>query len=262
MYNGGVYTDVGAAFFDLARTIMQGTVRAGTHELTNVSFGLPAGTGNWLLRSFVPQNLKYIKAELTWYFYGDQSASYIGAYAAKWRELAPFGIHSNYGRYIFRDDYVKGGQFYPVYKLLKTNPETRQAVMYITAPDVVNARPATMDFPCTIAMQYLMVDGMLDLTVMMRSNDLYYGLRNDIAFFMILQEMMAAALGVKMGYYWHYAVSLHIYHKDAAKFRSPGTLNSEIVPAVNRSDVFSIANHEYLRESPFQQWLHGFKGDV
>ena len=73
---------------------------------------------------------------------------------------------------------------------------------------------------------------------------------------------MAAALGVKMGYYWHYAVSLHIYHKDAAKFRSPGTLNSEIVPAITNGDVQCIAGNERLMESPFQQWLYDFKGDV
>jgi thymidylate synthase len=47
----------------------------------------------------------------------------------------------------------------------------------------------------------------------MRSNDLVWGLCYDLYLLTMLQELMAAELGVGLGWYAHVASSLHVYER-------------------------------------------------
>ena len=49
----------------------------------------------------------------------------------------------------------------------------------------------------------------------MRSNDAFIGLPHDVFCFTMLQEIIAADLGVQLGTYRHMVGSLHIYDSDA-----------------------------------------------
>lgn len=88
------------------------------------------------------------------------------------------------------------------------DPDSRRAV--ITIRDSSDCKP-TKDHPCTLALQFLLRDGKLDLITTMRSNDLLWGTCLDVPAFCFIQEVMAHWLGVEIGTYYHHAGSLHYY---------------------------------------------------
>jgi hypothetical protein len=73
---------------------------------------------------------------------------------------------------------------------------------------------------CTIALQFLVREGELICIAYMRSNDLYYGFRNDVYCFTEMQKMLAKKLEVGIGPYFHIAGSLHLYEKELQKVKA------------------------------------------
>ena len=61
--------------------------------------------------------------------------------------------------------------------MLKDNPNTRQAALSIY--DAKEIPKYENDTPCTYAVQFTILNGRLDMSVVMRSNDLWYGFCND-----------------------------------------------------------------------------------
>ena len=51
----------------------------------------------------------------------------------------------------------------------------------------------------------------LNMSVMMRSNDLWYGFAIDQYCFSRLQQMVAQRLSIEVGQYFHFANNLHLY---------------------------------------------------
>ena len=106
-----------------------------------------------------------------------------------------------------------------VYDALNEDPDTRQAVASIWAPDTLRwmREHKSKDTPCTLGLQFFTVsdhDGRsqgLDLHVTMRSNDLHWGWPYDVAAFCSLQLAMANCLGLKPNAYHHTCGSLHLY---------------------------------------------------
>jgi thymidylate synthase len=105
------------------------------------------------------------------------------------------------------------GQVDAVIDKINEDADTRQAVMTIWDPQHDNA-PGYADYPCTIALQFMVRDRALDLHVTMRSNDVWLGLPYDIFQFTQLQIAVANTLGVPAGVYYHHVVSLHAYERD------------------------------------------------
>jgi thymidylate synthase len=50
------------------------------------------------------------------------------------------------------------------------------------------------------------------MTVLMRSNDLWYGFCNDQYCFSRLQQMVSNELNIEIGTYYHFAQNLHLYN--------------------------------------------------
>lgn len=70
----------------------------------------------------------------------------------------------------------------------------------------------TKDQPCSRSLQFMMVDGKLNLTSYMRSNDLIWGLSAVNVFnFCFMQEYVAMMLNVPVGKYYHFVNNLHVY---------------------------------------------------
>lgn len=179
------------------------------------------------------QMYRYIFGELLWYLSGSDDMTYIRRYAKYWEEISDDGVHSNsaYGKYIFGDMSVKGegvnykqrgmvldkksSQWEWCKNLLQKDPTTRQAV--------INVKPVQMyetkDTVCTFYLHFILRDGLLDLHVGMRSNDLIRGTTYDVFMFTFLQELMASELDVGVGSYYHHANNLHIYHSDFTKVK-------------------------------------------
>lgn len=109
------------------------------------------------------------------------------------------------------------GQYADVVRKLRDDPDSRQAVVTIWDPKLDNM-PSKRDYPCTILHQFRIRDERLNMSVYMRSNDVWLGLGYDGFQFTRVQIALASVLGVEVGTYAHHVGSLHLYeqHYDAA----------------------------------------------
>jgi thymidylate synthase len=97
---------------------------------------------------------------------------------------------------------------------IEMDRDTRQAVVTLWNPSLDNLT-GRRDYPCTIALNFCVVDDKLELRTLMRSNDAWLGLPYDIFQFTQLQLTTARALGVPPGTYTHETWSLHLYAEHA-----------------------------------------------
>jgi thymidylate synthase len=110
------------------------------------------------------------------------------------------------------------GQYDVLIERLKNDPDSRQAVATIWNPQY-DLQHSKRDYPCTILHQFRIRDNKLNMSVYMRSNDVWLGAAYDFFQFTRLQIAMAWVLGVAPGTYAHHVGSLHIYeqHYGAAE---------------------------------------------
>ena len=206
------------AFHDLYwRIVRDGVDFAGTKALFNVGFYIEDPSLNAIFDSKVERNwsVDYAEAEWQWYLSGDPNIKKLGELYGKvpaiWKRMADEhgNVNSNYG-YQWRRGYGHKSQLDYVIELLKDNPETRQAAISIY--DCKEHLDYKTDTPCTYAVQFTILDGKLNMSVVMRSNDLWYGFCNDQYQFSNLQMLVAKKTGYKMGTYYHFAHNLHLYN--------------------------------------------------
>lgn len=179
-------------------------------EFTDAVFCVNDPTRNIVTSPIRKMPMRYAVGELAWYLSGSNRVSDISRFAKKWVEISDDGETNNsaYGWRIMS----KFGfdQWEHVKNLLKKDPNSRQAVIHIKDAD----DHPTKDVPCTVYLQFLLRNGELNLSVHMRSNDIWMGVPYDMFSFCFLQMKMAMELGVEIGQYTHYAGSLHLYERD------------------------------------------------
>ncbi len=135
--------------------------------------------------------------------FSDDGVIFHGAYGHRWREhfIADLGVD----------------QLEYVVRLLTANPKTRRAVIQMWDAPVdlyVNERPK--DIPCNTHI-YLQArtEGLvyvLDMTVCCRSNDMIWGAYGaNAVHFSILQEYLAAKLGLLVGKMYQLSNNFHAY---------------------------------------------------
>ncbi len=168
-------------------------------------------------------SLRYLYGEFAFYMKGSNKLRDINKYSKFWNKISDNGrtVNSGYGYKLFRKKYfgLMGlTQFdHALYHLLK-NPDSKRATMLINTPK--NTVQETKDTPCTMYLHFCIVDGKLNMTTHMRSNDIFYGTPYDISFFTMLQEIVLIMLkqekytALEMGTYSHNVDSLHVYKKD------------------------------------------------
>jgi thymidylate synthase len=173
--------------------------------------------------SFPYKNIseKYSDAELKWYWSGDNSCHEIGKYAKMWLKLSDDGITNNsaYGYILFKK--YGFNQLEQIIQLLENDKNSRRAVLNISDPEI--NRITTKDMQCTIAIQFLVRNNKVNMTVYMRSNDVYFGLPYDYIFFETIHQYICKRLNLNVGIYTHIATSLHMYERDIAKFKIENT---------------------------------------
>jgi thymidylate synthase len=151
--------------------------------------------------------------ELCWHLSGSDDLSAIAYYAPRWREFSDDGsrvVGSCYGKHVFGKNGSEVSQWDRVIQLLAIDPTSRRALLtFHEAPITAHAK----DIACATAMQFFVRNNALDAIVYMRSNDVIRGLPYDILLFTMLQELMAATLGVEVGKYYHICGSLHLYER-------------------------------------------------
>jgi thymidylate synthase len=138
----------------------------------------------------------YIAREIQWYESESLNVKDIpGKIPQIWLDVSSFDgkINSNYGFLILSRD--NGNQFVNVLNELRRFPESRRAVMIYTRPSMHReaTRDGMSDFICTNAVQYVLRNGRIDAIVQMRSNDVVFGYRNDLAWQRhVLRELVDA----------------------------------------------------------------------
>ena len=202
------------AFHDLYwRIVRDGVDFAGTKALFNVGFEMEVPNANAILDRKVKRNWSYTYAEAEWQWYlsGNPNIKKLGELYGKvpaiWKRMADDegNVNSNYGYQWCREN-----QLGKVINMLKANPETRQATISIY--DGKEIHQYDYDTPCTYAVQFTVLDDKLNMSVVMRSNDLWYGFCNDQYQFSNLQMLVAKETGYKIGTYYHFAHNLHLYN--------------------------------------------------
>lgn len=153
--------------------------------------------------------------------YSDNGVTVRGAYGHRWRKW--FGYD----------------QLEVIAKELKANPASRRCVLamwdagatgywYDQPGTEVPEDPSgdlladTVDKPCNTHIYFRVNNGKLDMTVCCRSNDVLWGAYGANAVHMsILQEFMAAWIGVMVGKYYQVSNNFHLYtevlDREAAK---------------------------------------------
>ena len=206
------------AFHDLYwRIVRDGVDFAGTRALFNVGFEIAKPHANNILDSRVERkwSKEYAEAEWQWYLSGNRNIAKLGELYGKvpqiWERMADEqgNVNSNYG-YQWQRGYEHKSQLDYVIELLKDNPETRQAAISIY--DGKEHPDYKTDTPCTYAVQFTVLNNKLNMSVVMRSNDLWYGFCNDQYQFSSLQMLVAYETGYELGTYYHFAHNLHLYN--------------------------------------------------
>ena len=193
--------------------IKDGVNFAGTKALFNVGFEIEYPALNSISDSKVKRNwsIQYAYAEWRWYMSGDRNIAKLGELYGKvpqiWQRMADAdgNVNSNYGW-----QWERTSQLDIVIQMLKDNPETRQAAISIY--DGKEISDYAHDTPCTYAVQFTILDNTLNMSVVMRSNDLWYGFCNDQYQFSNLQMLVAHRAGYDVGTYYHFAHNLHLYN--------------------------------------------------
>lgn len=184
-----------------------------TKALFNVGFTIEHPTDMMILNGERQWNREYADAEWQWYLSGDRNINKLGDIYGKippiWKRMADKdgNVNSNYGWQWKRNEQLDN-----VIAMLESNPDTRQAAISIYDAKEINDGHYQNDTPCTYAVQFTILNNKLNMAVVMRSNDLWFGFCNDQYCFASLQMLVAYELGIECGEYYHYAHNLHLYN--------------------------------------------------
>ena len=192
-----------------------------TLEVANVGFTLSDPRARLIWNPVRRWNPFLAIGELIWHLSGSRRAATISHYAPGWSEFATASVipGSSYGYKIFRRTRGSPSQWDQLKALLTSDPSSRRAVVSLYSGSVEMSHDAR-DVACAVSMQFLVRNGRLHASVMMRSNDLIWGLCYDCFVFTMLQEMLARELGYEVGEYSHFATSLHVYDRHFGLLRS------------------------------------------
>ena len=206
------YKNANAAFEDLLDYVIQdGIDFDNTKALFNCGFYIQNPLDNHITHKQRDWKLEYAEAEWQWYLSGDRNIKKLGELYGRippiWEKMADSdgNVMSNYGWQWQRNhqiDYVVGK--------LREQPNTRHAAISIY--DGKEFERYRKDTPCTYAIQFTRLNDKLNMSVYMRSNDIWYGFCNDQYQFSMLQKMIADRLSIDVGWYYHHAHNMHLYN--------------------------------------------------
>lgn len=159
-----------------------------------------------------------------WMLAGRNDVAWISQFSANIAQFSDDGetFHGPYGyRWINHfvketegDDplYVPFNQLETIANMLRKNPKERRCVLQMWDAEADLGRDGK-DVPCNTQIYFKIgTDGRLNMTVCNRSNDIIWGAYGANAVHMsMLQEFMAAWIGVPVGLYWQVSNDWHAY---------------------------------------------------
>jgi thymidylate synthase len=184
-----------------------------TLSLLNTGFYIENPLDNLITTTNRNWKKDYAQYEWEWYLSENRSVIDIKQKAKIWDKMHNGDniVNSNYGY-----QWSRGAQIDFIVKELTKNPDSRRAV--ITIYDGKEHLDHSFDTPCTLNIIFNITNSKLNMSVLMRSNDLWYGFCNDQYCFSKLQELVSLKLGLEIGWYYHFSNNLHIYNDKLNKF--------------------------------------------
>lgn len=194
----------------------------GLYEMRNVTLVLDPEASTYCLERYPSQ--EYLEKELDFYASGSRQLEDAVKISKFWSKCSDDGktINSNYGFLLFHDENKHGfTQFEHAINCLRNNPDSKKAVMTLYSKEHAYI---SNDNPCTLIINLYIQGDALNMQVIMRSNDLWYGLPYDLPFFRVVHYTALAMLkrtypNLGLGYHIHQALNLHFYEWAFDKFR-------------------------------------------
>lgn len=194
----------------------------GLYEMRNVTLVLDPEASTYCLGRYPSQ--EYLEKELDFYASGSRQLEDAVKMSKFWNKCSDDGktINSNYGFLLFHDENKHGfTQFEHAINCLRNNPDSKKAVMTLYSKEHAYI---SNDNPCTLIINLYIQGDALNMQVIMRSNDLWYGLPYDLPFFRVVHYTALAMLkrtypNLELGYHIHQALNLHFYEWAFDKFR-------------------------------------------
>lgn len=155
--------------------------------------------------------------------FSDDGATLHGAYGYRWRKQ--FGFD----------------QLATIAEILTRNKDDRRCVLQIWDAELDLGKQGK-DVPCNDTVTFQIdLDGQLEMVVFCRSNDIIMGAYGaNIVQFSILQEYLAAWIGVEMGTYTQISVNWHAYLRNIEKVKSLQGLDPYRVGSVRPLEMMPV----------------------
>jgi len=212
-------------------------------------------------------NLAYAKREWLWYLGADPKDDSICEHATAWKKLQQDdgSFYSNYGQYLFGKSEGQPSQFEYLIRTLRSDPQSRRASMTLLRAE--HLYEGNTDTVCTYAINFFINQGYLCMTVMMRSNDVIWGLTNDAFCFWNLHVFVHTILQVAMphlmiGTYTHMANSMHVYDRHygmiANIVRDPQYTRVDVPLPKAREALDLVLSHGKEGSGEYTTWLKTF----
>lgn len=150
--------------------------------------------------------------ECIWMLAGRNDAASVARYAKTMASFADDGtLAGSYG-YRWRRHFGFD-QLPAIVEMLRKDPSTRRAVLSMFDPVTdLQHGAGSKDIPCNTAVYFGDTRGVLDMTVVNRSNDIVWGAYGANAVHMsFLQEVIACAAGLPLGTYYQFSNNFHSY---------------------------------------------------
>lgn len=230
------FLDVNNAFFGLVRSIHKSN-KLGPNPYAPIPLVSESSRAGEVMRIDEPVLIRYDKPkqrvlynpgrdanpffhlyEALWMLAGRNDVESLAYYNSKIGEVASDDgttFNGAYG-YRWRHAFQEGGgieldQLTHIIGQLRSDPGSRRIVLAMWSPEL-DLIATTKDKCCNTHAYFAIRNGRLDMTVCNRSNDLIWGLLGaNYVHFTILQEWLAAAVGVPVGIYYHFTNNLHVY---------------------------------------------------
>lgn len=226
-----------------------------TYEIENLTYNVAPGIrfNNFTGRNL---NLDYIKREMAWYIRADPYDLSIAEHASQWGRIVANGkLNSNYGSYWFGNHGVRH-----VVRLLERDPSSRRAIIPMYGTDVDHMDIEAKDVPCTLSIGFRIREGKVNCHAIMRSQDILWGMGNDLPTFSMLHEIVARLLNLTMGLLSVHVGSFHVYESrlsmfktiiDKAEYRAV----KGKPPDIDRLEAEGLIRGQINPQFAFSQWL-------
>ena len=140
------------------------------------------------------------------------------------------------------------------------DPMSRRAVIPMYGTDIDHMDEEAKDVPCTIAIEFRLRRGKLNARAIMRSQDILWGMANDIPTFSFLQEIIAILLNAEVGALTITVGSFHVYESRMKMFNDILSKQQHIPvadkpPRIQRYEAHMLMDKHINTAHPFSRWL-------